>query len=60
MTTASCWRTALSFVEPPLFNAILLWSTHALAEIAEILGEDHMPFLAHAKRIHEGLLNHPS
>lgn len=45
-------------VEPPLFNAILLWSTHALAEIAEILGEDQTSFLVHAKRIHEGLLNH--
>ena len=27
-------------VEDPLFNAIWLWSTHALAEIAELLGED--------------------
>jgi hypothetical protein len=45
-------------VEPPLFTAILLWSTHALAEIAEILGEDPGPFLDHAERVHQGLLDH--
>ena len=27
-------------VEDPLFNAIWLWSTHALVEIAEWIGED--------------------
>ena len=31
-------------VEDPLFNAIWLWSTHALAEIAERIGEDPGPY----------------
>ena len=30
-------------VEDPLFNAIWLWSTHALVEIAELIGEDPAP-----------------
>ena len=30
-------------VEDPLFNAIWLWSTHALAEIAGLIGEDAGP-----------------
>jgi hypothetical protein len=45
-------------VEDPLFNAIYLWSAHALAEIASILGEDPAPHEAAALRIHEGLLGH--
>jgi hypothetical protein len=45
-------------VEEPLFNAILLWSTHALAEIAELLGEDPRPHRAAAARIHAGLVEH--
>jgi hypothetical protein len=45
-------------VEDPLFNAIYLWSAHALAEIAGILGEDRAPFEAAARRIHDGLLAH--
>jgi hypothetical protein len=43
-------------VEDPLFNAIWLWSTHALAEIAELIGEDAGPHRAAAARIHDGLL----
>ncbi len=43
-------------VEDPLFNAIWLWSTHALAEIAERLGADAGPFLDAAGRIHAALL----
>ncbi len=40
----------------PLFNAIHLWSTHALAEIAEVVGADPMPHREQAQQIHEGLL----
>jgi hypothetical protein len=43
-------------VEDPLFNAIWLWSAHALAEIAELLGADPAPHRAAAARIHDGLL----
>jgi hypothetical protein len=43
-------------VEDPLFNAIWLWSTHALAEIAALIGEDAAPHQAAAERIHDGLL----
>jgi hypothetical protein len=43
-------------VEDPLFNAIWLWSAHALAEIAELIGEDPAPHRAAAARIHEGLI----
>jgi glycogen debranching enzyme len=43
-------------VEDPLFNAIWLWSTHALAEIAARVGEDPAPFRSSARRIHHALL----
>ncbi len=43
-------------VEDPLFNAIWLWSTHALAEIAARVGEDPGPFREAAARIHTALL----
>jgi glycogen debranching enzyme len=43
-------------VEDPLFNAIWLWSTHALAEIAELIGADAGPHREAAARIHEGLM----
>jgi glycogen debranching enzyme len=43
-------------VEDPLFNAIWLWSTHALAEIAGGIGEDPAPFREAAARIHAALL----
>ena len=43
-------------VEDPLFNAIWLWSTHALVEIAEWVGEDTRPHREAAARIHEGLM----
>ena len=41
-------------VEDPLFNAIWLWSTHALVEIAELIGEDPGPHREAAARIHDG------
>ena len=41
----------------PLFNAIHLWSTHALAEIAEIVGADPGPHREDARRIHQALLD---
>jgi hypothetical protein len=43
-------------VEDPLFNAIYLWSTHALAAIATLVGADPRPHEAAAARIHDGLL----
>lgn len=39
----------------PLFAAIYLWSTHALTEIAEIVGADPGPHRADAARIHEAI-----
>ncbi len=39
----------------PLFNAIRLWSEHALAEIAELIGADPAPRRAAARGIHEAL-----
>ena len=44
-------------VEDPLFNAIWLWSTHALAEIAERIGADAGPFRDAAGRTHAALLD---
>ncbi len=44
-------------VAGPLFNAIHLWSTHALAEIAEIVGADATPHREDAQRIHDALLS---
>jgi glycogen debranching enzyme len=43
-------------VEDPLFNAIWLWSTHALAEIAGLIGADAGPYRESAAAIHAGLL----
>jgi glycogen debranching enzyme len=43
-------------IEDPLFNAIWLWSTHALAEIAERIGEDAGPFREATAGIHAALL----
>jgi hypothetical protein len=45
-------------VEDPLFNAVTLWSAHALAEIAVILDEERAPFDAAVRRIHDGMLAH--
>ena len=42
-TTRGCSRTVPFLVAGPLFNAIHLWSTHALVEIAEIVGADPTP-----------------
>jgi glycogen debranching enzyme len=42
-------------VEDPLFNAIWLWSTHAIAEIATLIGEDGGPYRESAAAIHAGL-----
>jgi glycogen debranching enzyme len=44
-------------VEDPLFNAIWQWSTHALAEIAQRIGEDAGPFREAAAGIHAALLS---
>jgi glycogen debranching enzyme len=43
-------------IEDPLFNAIWLWSTHALAEVAALIGEDPAPHRAAAARIHDALM----
>jgi Mannosylglycerate hydrolase MGH1-like glycoside hydrolase domain len=45
-------------VAGPLFVAIHLWSTHALAEIAAIVGADPRPHREAAVRIHEAMLRH--
>jgi glycogen debranching enzyme len=44
-------------IEDPLFNAIWLWSTHALVEIAKLIGEDAGPHREAAARIHDGLIS---
>ncbi len=46
--------TPFLFVDP-LFNAVLLWSELAAAEIAGLLGEDPAPHQAAARRIREAL-----
>jgi glycogen debranching enzyme len=48
---------AAFLVEDPLFNAIWLWSTHALVEIAQRIGEDAGPFRESASGIHAALLS---
>jgi glycogen debranching enzyme len=48
---------AAFLVEDPLFNAIWLWSTHALVEIAERIGEDAGRFREAAAGIHAALLS---
>ncbi|GLZ04233.1 hypothetical protein Acsp03_16990 [Actinomadura sp. NBRC 104412] len=44
-------------VEDPLVNATYLASTHALAELAQIIGRDPVPHQEHAQRIHRALLD---
>ena len=44
-------------VEDPLFNAIWLWSTHALAEIARRIGADAGPFREAATGLHTALVS---
>ncbi len=41
----------------PLFNAIRLWSEHALTEIAGLIGADPAPHRAAARRIHDALIS---
>jgi len=43
-------------VEGPLFTAIELWSAHALADIAVLVGEDPDPHRARAAHLHDALL----
>ena len=43
-------------VAGPLFNAIYLWSTHALADIAEVVGADPVPHREAAQQIHDALI----
>jgi hypothetical protein len=42
-------------VEDPLFNAVALWASRSLVEIAERIGADPGPHHAHADRLHEAL-----
>src|SRR5262245_51706443 len=44
-------------VAGPLFNAIHLWSTHALVEIADIVDADPGPHREAAARIHQSLID---
>jgi glycogen debranching enzyme len=45
-------------VAGPLFAAIHLWSTHALAEIARIVGADAAPHEDAARQIHAAMIRH--
>jgi hypothetical protein len=45
----------LFLIEPPLFNAIYLWSELALVEIAGLVGADPGPHLQAAQRIRDGI-----
>ncbi len=42
----------------PLFTAIFLWSTHALAEIAQLIGEDPVPHREEAARLGAAISEH--
>jgi hypothetical protein len=53
---ANLLATSPFLVEDVLFNVVYLWSSHALVEIAEILGEPRAPLEAAVRRIHDGLL----
>jgi hypothetical protein len=44
-------------IEDPLFNAVFLASTHAMAELAEITGADPFPYRELAERIHAAMLD---
>lgn len=44
-------------VEDPSFNAIWLWSTHALVELAELLGADAGPHRETAAGLHAALVS---
>lgn len=51
-------RDAHPFViEDPLANAVYLAATHALVEVAEIIGADPVPHREEAQRIHTALLD---
>jgi hypothetical protein len=41
----------------PLFNAIRVWSEHALAEIAGLIAADPAPHRAAARRMHDALIS---
>ena len=42
-------------VEDPLFNAVALWASRSLVEIAEHIGADPGPHRAQAERLHDAL-----
>lgn len=44
-------------LEGPLFNAIYLWSIHALAEIAQVVDADSRPHKESARRVHDAMLD---
>ena len=52
---ATLHDTVPYLVAGPLFNAIHLWSTHAIADIAAIVGADPTPHRESAERIHGAL-----
>jgi len=52
------FQTVPFTIGDPLFNAVYLWSTHALVELAEIVGADSAPHRLAAERIHAALLAH--
>ena len=53
---AAIMETVPFVMAGPLFAAIALWSTHALAEIAHVIGEDANPHKEAAGRLHDALL----
>jgi hypothetical protein len=54
---AKLLETVPFLVAGPMFNAIHLWSTHALVEIAEIVGADPAPHREKAAGIHQALID---
>jgi hypothetical protein len=55
---ADLLATSPFLVEDVLFNVVYLWSSHALVEIAGILGEPRALLEAAVHRIHDGILAH--
>jgi glycogen debranching enzyme len=45
-------------VAGPLLNSIVVWSSHALAEIAAIVGADPRPHQEASERVHHAMLDH--
>ena len=53
---AAIMESSPFLIADPLFNAIYLWSTLALIEIASVVGADPAPHREAAERIHRGIV----